>query len=224
MGLARVYSSRDPLAYKDLRSETDDSGLFRFPRVVPATDFWLFVEVGSSLPDDDAVMPVRVQTKDDGSTMDVGELPIRKGHRLAGKIICSDGKNVPAELVPVARTAHAGGELEQRPGPNGRFEFRGLPDGPVSLLLHYRKSQDGPRYGYSAQNRCRNPEHPSFLEGRLHRNIDDLTILLDPGVQPDEPVPPPLPPFGHFSDRDPAAIADFNDAKAGPITGVPPRP
>ena len=91
------------------------------------------------------------------------------------------------------------------------------------MLLHYRKLQDGRQYGYSAQNRCRNPEHPSFLEGQLDRDIADLTILLDPNAQTDE-LRPPLPPFGHFSDRDPAAIADFNDAKAGPITGVPPRP
>ena len=53
----------------------------------------------------------------------------------------------------------------------------------------------------------------SDLEGQLDHDIADLTILLEPGAEPE-----------HDFDPDPALVADFNDAKAGPITGVPPRP
>ena len=55
--------------------------------------------------------------------------------------------------------------------------------------------------------------HRSTLEGQLDHDISDLTILLEPGEE-----------AGRANDIDPAVIADFNDAKAGPITGIPPRP
>ena len=55
------------------------------------------------------------------------------------------------------------------------------------------------------------------LEGQLDRDITDLTILLEPGVESAT---------GRTRNArpDPTALADFNDAKAGPITGVPPQP
>ena len=77
-----------------------------------------------------------------------------------------------------------------------------------------------PPYQVSAKNKCRNPHLLDVLEGQLDRDITDLTILLEPGQDAG---------VGRIHvdrvDRvDPAVLADFNDAKAGPITGVPPRP
>ncbi len=54
-----------------------------------------------------------------------------------------------------------------------------------------------------------------MLTGRLDHDILDLTILLEPPGQDERKLVLP---------RDDAVLADFNDAKAGPITGVPPQP
>ena len=95
---------------------------------------------------------------------------------------------------------------------SGRFEFKALPVGPISIAVHPWKAV-APGYHVSAKNKCRNPLSRAYLEGQLERDITDLTILLEPGHEK-----------GHvgFDQVDPAVLADFNDAKAGPIMGVPP--
>ncbi len=89
--------------------------------------------------------------------------------------------------------------------------------GPISLLVVF--PGNGVRYPYrlSEKNRCLNPDGSCRLEGRLDRDITNLTILLEPG----------MPPERHHIRRhqlDQTALADFEDAKSGPFTGVAPRP
>ncbi len=215
IGLTSVYSTLDPEGFfhpKALEASTDAQGYYRFPHSLPETEFWVFAKLGS-LANGGAMTPVRVQTTGEGSAIDVGELHVETGRRLAGRLVCSDGKKVPEDLLLLASCTNAQSNLEQRPGPAGRFEFKGLPAGPVWLEVTYQTTSDRPRYGFSAKNLCRNPENVTYLEGQLDHDIADLTILLEPGAEPK-----------HDSDPDPALVADFNDAKAGPITGVPPRP
>jgi hypothetical protein len=71
-------------------------------------------------------------------------------------------------------------------------------------------------YRLSHQNKCLDPTYPDRLQGTIHHDITDLTILLEPG---DFQENVSLTMFG----LDPAAVADFEEAKSGPITGVPPR-
>jgi hypothetical protein len=71
-------------------------------------------------------------------------------------------------------------------------------------------------YRLSEKNRSLNPEFPIAIEGRLDHDVTDLTVLLEPGAQTKLDL-------AGLDDIDPAVIADFNDAKAGPITGVAPR-
>ena len=109
------------------------------------------------------------------------------------------------------------GFFDQKPGAPGRFEFKGLPDGPVDVHIAKMGRRDR-RYELSTKNLCRDPSLGS-LEGQLDRDITDLTILLDPIAKPDLTGV-----FPRHSDVDPAVEADFEDARAGPITGVPPQP
>ena len=53
--------------------------------------------------------------------------------------------------------------------------------------------------------RC--PYGPYRLDGKIDRDTTDLTILFEPGEEP--PI-----------SLDPSAVADYDVAKAGPITGV----
>ena len=100
-------------------------------------------------------------------------------------------------------------------------EVNGLPEGVISVSLFMTNPTGKPAisplgYHLSPRNRCVNPALPGRLEGRLNHDINDLTILLEPGERPDQRHVPVL-------QLDPTRVADFNDAKAGPITGVPPE-
>ncbi len=99
---------------------------------------------------------------------------------------------------------------------DGRFEVTGLPDGSVSVFIMQMddmgvQSTTLPGYRLSRKNKCLDPNFPDRLRGMVDRDITDLTILLEPGETPKR-VP----------EVAPALPADFNFAKAGPITGVPP--
>ena len=102
-----------------------------------------------------------------------------------------------------------------------RFRIEGLPRGPLSIYLNVdaQTSRNGFSYGYriSPRNKCLDPRLLSFLKGRLDRDITDLMILFEPGDAPR------LGDLGRYLDLDPTVVADFEDAAAGPITGVPPQ-
>ena len=115
----------------------------------------------------------------------------------------------------MAGSPNASGILKQKLGPSGEFAFAGLPDGPVSVHLFYIEKSG---YRLSAKNKCLDPSSShAGLEGQLDHDIGDLTILLEPGSKPERDDE-------SYWKIDPAVLADFRDAKGGPITGVPPRP
>ncbi len=215
MALKQIDHDFNPDPLHAPESKTDAAGYFRFPHVLPENEFWACAALGS-LADGGAIIPLRVETAEDDSTLDLGEFHVDIGRKLAGRVLCSDGKDVPGGLLLVAGSPNASGMLEQKLGPSGQFAFAGLPDGPVSVhLFHLEKSG----YRLSAKNKCLDPisRRDAFFEGQLEHDIGDFTILLEPGSKPESDD-------NSYSNVDPAVLADFLDATAGPITGVPPRP
>ena len=196
--------------------KTDVKGTFHFDHALAEEDFWLNGRLGS-LADGDVLVPVRVRTTGDGTALDVGDLHVKKGRTLAGRIVCSDGKAVPSGLVLRASCENVEGDIEHRPGLNGLFEFKGFIDGSMNLLVVFPKGPVPYPYRLSDKNRCLDPGECDRLEGQIDHDITDLTILLERGIQPER----------HYtlnSQIDQTALADFEDAKKGPIMGVPPRP
>jgi RNA polymerase sigma factor (sigma-70 family) len=211
----RFDERSDPFPLDSSWAQTDDNGVFRF-RAVPAdTEFWLHSGLGS-LKAGGLLGPVRVRTARDASLLDVGELHIKKGRTLAGRLRCSDGKAVPEGIAISVGCPVVGGFTRATIGPDGRFEFRGLPDGTVSLGVRQVVEPEGTRYEVSPKNRCADPSMIGWLNGRLDHDIVNLTILLDPWPyrkSPDTKV------YG----LDAAVTAVYDHAKGGPITGVPPE-
>ena len=107
--------------------------------------------------------------------------------------------------------------LTEARGRPANSNSEGLPDGPVYVGLIYLDERSG-TYRLSAEEHLSRPRLAQCdrLEGQLDHDIGDLTILLEPGKRTRADA--------SYSTVDPAVIADFNDAKAGPITGIPPRP
>ena len=198
-------------------ARTGTDGSFRISHVPAERDWRAYAQLGS-LPDAGVLVPVGFQTTGDGTSVDIGELHVEKGRTLAGRIVCSDGKNAPAGLVlTVYSDELADSKLEQPVGPTGQFRFEGMLDGRIILNVVFPKGAVPYPYRLSGKNRCLDPQAPDRFEGQLDRDITDMTILLEPGIQPEVP-------HTGYLEVDQTALADFEDASAGPITGVPPRP
>jgi hypothetical protein len=186
--------------------------VFRVHPSLARLSFWVSVRLGT-LKDGGAVNPVYVQTTADGATDDVGDLRIEKGRMLAGRVVRSDGQSPSRALRLEVRCPSALGSLSSTIDDRGRFEFNGLPEGPVSLEVDLPNADERLGYQVSLKNKCLDPLEPTRLVGRLDHDVSDLSILIEP-YDPSRTRDP--------RSIDPAILADFNDAKAGPITGVPP--
>ena len=217
MALKSVDSSFDFLAGNP-DTKTDLQGVFRFEHVLPDKQFAAHA-VWGSLERGGTIIPCLFHTGDDGTTVDLGQLQVEQGKALAGRVVFSDGKTPYRKAVLIASPKNSPG-VEVNLDETGRFRIEGLPRGPVSVscFFHGEKGLEEFPTGYrlSPRNKCLSPGS-CFIEGQLDRDITDLTILFEPGEAPR------LGDVRSYMHLDPTALADFKDAAAGPITGVPPQ-
>ena len=184
-------------------------GRFRFPHVPADSKGWLYVVTGS-LERAGAVRPRALRTRGEEAPIDLGDIAVEPGRTVSGRVVFSDGKAVPANAEVVAGADHAGGQLRSKVDRSGRFALAGLPAGLISIAVLFPDDQFYAPAGYrlSSRNRCRDPLNTYLLMGRADRDVADLTILFEPGAQD--------PPSREIRIRE-----AFEEAKAGPITGVP---
>ena len=208
----KIAGENDFLFPRKLEIRTADRGVFRIDHVPSEMDFWVYGKLGS-LTDYGAVVPVSLHSPEDNATVDLGDLRAEEGRTLAGRVVCSDGRTPWQRVHMLLGVPNAVGVLEAKLDEIGRFEFRAIPEGPVRVSTFVKNDKANQDYRLSTKNKCLEPFFRHALEGWLDRNIVDLTILLEPGKTIDRDP---------NSNIDPAVRADFNDAKAGPITGVPP--
>jgi RNA polymerase sigma factor (sigma-70 family) len=198
-------------------TKTDPLGVFRFEHLPADTPFAAYARHSESTRGG-TILPRQFETGKDGTAVDLGDLEIVPGKSLAGRIVFSDGKT-PYQKAQVAVFATNAGGAKVNLDDRGRFHIDGLPPGPVWLRVLFevgkRWQQSPAGYRLSTKNKCLDPRLPNVLRGQLDHDITDLTILFEPGEAPQS---------GHVSlgEIDPATLADFKDAEAGPITGIPP--
>jgi hypothetical protein len=182
---------------------TDSDGRFAFANV-PPWQSWHVYGFMDSLKEYGAI-PYRVlETRAHGSTLDLGDIEVRPGYRLTGRLVLSDGKPVPPETRVLASRWEAWDSQTATVGPDGRFSFTGLPAEELRLSTNVR--------GYHAS-----PKNASFdllnrlgLLGTVKGDVDDLPLLLEPGPRPEIGVP-------RLSGEDRAEIQRRRD---GPLRGV----
>jgi RNA polymerase sigma factor (sigma-70 family) len=209
VGLSQVVRGMDHyLGYPETRSGPD--GRFRFEHAYADDEFTFYAKTGR-LPDRGAVVPRRLTTGGDGSSVDLGDIAVVTGRTLTGRVVFADGKAVPPKTNVLASAEGAGGLIYAKVDDHGRFEVRGLPEGEVDVSVQFPGIQtwNPPGYRLSSRNKCLDPINRFRLMGQLRGNRDDLVILFEPGEDPPNSL-------------DPGPLADFKEAKAGPITGVPP--
>ena len=122
-----------------------------------------------------AIPTRKVKTGRDGTTTDIGDIVVEKGHKLAGRIVLDDRQPVPPHTRLLVSREHAWDSLMIELDKDGRFEAGGLPNEEMTL------SSVIPGYRLSPRNACSSPLNPGLLQGLVDRDLCDLAILFEKG-------------------------------------------
>lgn len=151
---------------------TDKNGLFLLPNVPPGREFVLYAKMDSLAGD---TVPVKIFTTGaSGSEWDCGTLETQPAYRVAGRVVLSDGKPIPAATRLLLGRETAWDHTEALLDAEGRFEFRGVPAESVRLNVSV------PGYKFSKRNASLDWLNGGLI-GRVDGDLSDLTLLLEPG-------------------------------------------
>lgn len=203
--------SRDQVAgngnsYDEFRIGTNQDGSFVFTNV-PAPAEWYVYGKMESIAKRGAALPVVAATRHDNEDVDVGDIEIKPGHTLRGKVVLSDGKPIPEGMRVILSSAcivcsagYVSFALKDSQttmlAPDGRFEFVGLASGPYQLtpsVKGYGLAAD-PQVLLPLDDGTMAPNERQFFERanrphlkavnatevRVDRDISGLEIVLDP--------------------------------------------
>jgi len=127
----------DPMAVTNEQGEFEiaygEDGTFSFSNVPLGRVWALFPTMESLTPKQLAGESVPIEPREDGQTLDVGELRLRPAHRVRGRIIVSDGKPLPPDVHLTLLGNYGFDSQVGDVSADGRFEFKGLPKGVVKL-------------------------------------------------------------------------------------------
>jgi hypothetical protein len=160
--------------YPDERIGTTDDGSFAFTNVPPGRIWLLAATMESAASRNLATDIVTCQTERDSEILDLGDLRLRDGYTLSGKVVLRDGKPVPAgmHLLVVRDRMHDSELLEI--AADGSFRAAGLTEGIYTVGPSVRS--------YRLANDCLDMICPS-LEILVHGDVKDFLIPMDPEVR-----------------------------------------
>lgn len=155
---------------------TDAEGRFTFVNV-PPDDAWHLYGKMASLRVHGALPARPVRTGADGSTLDVGTLALEPGARLAGRVVLSDGRDLPEGLRVVLGRENAWDTQVAEVGEGGTFAFQGLPRELCTLDTRVGG------YVVSERNASCDFLNKMGLLGVVDGDVEDLVLLLEPGEE-----------------------------------------
>jgi len=152
---------------------TDKDGRFILSNVTPEREFVLYAKM-ESLRGRGALPTKTFTTGKSGATSDLGALAVQPAHRLAGRVVLSDGKPVPADTRLFLGREGAWDNTEAVLDADGNFDFKDVPAESISLSVRIK--------GYKLSKR-----NPSLdwlnggIIGRLTGDLTDLILSMEPG-------------------------------------------
>jgi hypothetical protein len=187
----------------EFQAATDDKGAFQI-RNVPAEEALALYGLMSSLSAHGAVAARAVRTGKSGSVADVGDVEVKPGHRLSGRVVLADGKPVPAGTRVLLSRKEAWDSAQAVADTEGRFRFAGLPSETYSLTVNVKG------YHLSPKNLSTDLLNGFSLLGVVHEDIIGLRLLLEPGPGPAR------------DDRSDAKFyEEYNRRRNAPLRGAP---
>lgn len=152
---------------------TRSDGRFLIPNVPPGREFFFCASM-DSLRGHGAIAPKSFKTDRSGTTLDLGDIQVKPGHRLEGKIELSDGKPIPPGTMLMLSRSNVRDISQQELGPDGSFKFTGVPAESLGINVRVKG------YIFSKRN-------PSLdwlnggIVGKLDGDTTGLILLLEPG-------------------------------------------
>jgi peroxiredoxin len=160
---------------------TDEEGRFLFVNLPPRTAYFLYGRM-KSLGSRGSVPARRVQTAEDGSTFEAGDLKVEPGFVIAGQVRLTDDGRIPPKARVMLSRDEAWDNQQVEVDSQGKFRLDGVP--PESVNLYARIN------GYRLS--MRNASLERFgLVGRVSGDKTDLILEFEPGPQPDPNLPTP---------------------------------
>ena len=153
---------------------TDADGRFAIQNVNPDDDHYVYGTMDSlkrlgSLP------AKKVRAGADRTDLDVGDLEVKPGYKLAGRVVLADGKAVPPGTRAQLSRSEAWDTQIVVLGPDGKFSFEGLPPEGHSFHVAVRG------YRLSRRNESLDTRNLNGLVGRIVGDDVGVRILLEPG-------------------------------------------
>jgi hypothetical protein len=190
----------------EFKAAADDKGVFCIPNVPPDEDYFLY-GLMDSLKAHGAVAVRAVRAGASGSERDAGDLEIKPGFRLAGKLELADGKPVPAGTRVLLSREEAWDSQQAVVGADGSFSFTGLPSERYSLSANIRGYRPAPA------NASLDLLNPFELLGVVKADTSDLRLLYEQGEAQ----------FNHGA-WDAKRSEEYERRKNAPLRGAPARP
>lgn len=188
--------------YGEMEIGTNEDGQFLFTQVPAGTSFFIY-GIMDTLKDHGAIAASLITTLQDGSTLETGNLEVRPGHVLEGRVVLSDGQPIPPRTrLMLSRDDAWDHQMLELPS-DGKFQFPGLPDEGYSLSVQIRG------YGASPLNKSINRLSDSELMGTIDTDIRGLRFLLEKGAKADREAVYQ------------STTWDFTGVKESPLEGAP---
>jgi uncharacterized GH25 family protein len=152
--------------YGEVRIGTHEDGTFAITNI-PAGRIWLVYPKMASLVDRGiSADVVPCETKDDGQTVDLGDIVLTKAYSLRGKIVLSDDKPIPPDMHMTLGSDRGWDSQITAINQDGTFTFKALAKGVYSLIPAVK--------GY------RLATGPG-MEALVDRDRSDFVIRMEPG-------------------------------------------
>ncbi len=151
--------------YQEMRIGTQEDGTFSITGV-PFPEDWNIYGKMESISSLGATAPIAVTTAHDGQDVNVGDIPIKRGFRLRGKVVLSDQKPMPDGMTIFIISDTTRDAKTVLLAHDGTFEFVGLAVGNYSLGPAVR--------GYGP------PRNNTEFKASVDRDIENFQIVLEP--------------------------------------------
>lgn len=155
---------------------TAADGRFTFVNVHPDEGYFVYTMMGR-LKDAGAADAKKIRVGGEGTTIDAGDFVVVRGHTIKGRVLLSDGKQVPSNTRLLLSREDAWDARYFDLDADGRFEFDGLPTERYSLTVALKG------YEVSPKNHSIDTQNARSLVGMIDQDIDGLKILLEPRVK-----------------------------------------
>ena len=162
-GFAGLTIVGDP--YPEMRIGTGQDGTFMISDVPTGVQWFVYAKM-ESVDTRGASEPKSCITTRPNEMVDVGEISLRTGYRLQGRVLLRDGKSIPDGMRVILTSQRVWDSQTALLDKDGRFKFLGLPQGDYSISPAVR--------GYSLA------DDQYEVQASVQRDVDNFVIPLNP--------------------------------------------